>query len=150
MTPELSIHPYLRAGWKQETPAIQPAVQPALPDVNPADVVVQRMRAKLIGAAGTGTVIRGQGTGSGTAGVASGGSGGASGGSTLTVGHGGGGGGGWGASTSGTTTADVNDLQAAAATNAAAIAAVDAKITGASIAAVCNGDGTITVTLTWG
>lgn len=147
-----SVHPYLRDGWKPDAPAFQPAYKPMLPDVNPADTVVQRMRARLIGSSGGGAVLRGVGGSPGLAGIPIGGGGGPGGsGGAWSISNGGSyGSSGGGSPAMASLTTDVSSLQTAAATNTAAIAAVDAKITGASISAVCNGDGTITVTLTWG
>ncbi len=143
-TPQ-SVHPYLRDGWKQDAPSFQPANTPMLPDVNPADTVVQRMRAKLIGAAGGGAVLRGlDGTSGQAGGAGSNGSNGGNGsGGGFTVGHGGGPVSGGGGAAAAASTSDIATLQHE-------VSSLSTQVTGASISAVCNGDGTITVTLTWG
>ena len=150
-TPQ-AVHPYLRDGWKPEVQPFQPANAPILPDVNPADTVVQRMRARLIGGTGGGAVLRGIGGTPGLASVpigAGGGPGGSGGAWSISNGgmYGGSGGGSAGAAS---VTSDITSLQQAAATQQASLTSLQTQISGATISAVCNGDGTITVTLTWG
>lgn len=129
MSTQKTEHPYLRDGWSMRKSVI--------PDVNPADEAVARMRRRVFGS-DKGNVI--------------GAVGGASGATTANGGGGGGGGGsgGGGASSSGGDgvsgpggTSTVSSLQSQVST-------ISTQISGASISAVCNGDGTITVTLTWG
>jgi hypothetical protein len=142
MTTPQAVHPYLRDGWDQGKKPFEPRTTPIVPDVNPADTVVQRMRAKLIGAAGGGAVLRGlDGTSGQAGGMGGGGSFTPNGG--WTVGHGGGPTSGGAGAAAATATTDIATLQEE-------VADLSTQVTGASIAAVCNGDGTITVTLTWG
>jgi hypothetical protein len=143
-TPQ-AVHPYLRDGWDQNKKPFEPRTAPIVPDVNPADTVVQRMRAKLIGAAGGGAVLRGLDGTSGQAGGAggSGGNGSNGSGGGFTIGHGGGPTSGGAGAAAATATTDIATLEET-------VASLSTQITGASISAECNGDGTITVTLTWG
>lgn len=130
-------HPYLRDGW-----SIRPPVP--VPDVNPADEAVARMRKRVFGSE-RGNVISGMPGGDGKSGssgsAGAGGSGGGYGGAGSSGGDGISGPGG----SSGTATIGgrLSDAEAA-------IDALETSVSGASISAECNGDGTITVTLTWG
>lgn len=132
-------HPYLRGGWALRMPE-------PVPDVNPADEAVARLRRRMVGGS-AGTVRGGDGTSGndgkdgGAGGDGSSGSNGSSGASGSSGGDG--------------VSGPLGPAGAAATASVAASAATSAstantKIDGASISAVCNGDGTITVTLTWG
>lgn len=137
MSTERTEHPYLRDGWSIRPPEL-------VPDVNPADEVVARMRKRVYGSE-RGNVISGLPGSDGKSGSAgsagAGGAGGGSGGSGSSGGDGiSGPGGGSGTATLGGRVSDAE----------AAIESLQTQITDASISAECNGDGTITVTLTWG
>lgn len=58
MNNNASFHPYLRTGWGISTVALEKSLKPTLPDVNPADEVVARMRLRMRGG-DRGTVIPG-------------------------------------------------------------------------------------------
>jgi len=143
---QASFHPYLRDGWGQATAALESAAKPVLADVNPADIVVARIRAKMTGDIGGGAVLRAVDGSPGGPGGAGGGAGGndpgfgGSGNISIGGGPGGGGGGGGGGNAA---TSRIAALETQ-------VASLETMVNGASISAECNGDGTITVTLTWG
>ena len=122
---QLVEHPYLRDGWALKSTVI-------LPDVNPADAVVRRMRNRMIG--GTNGTVRG-----GMDGAA---------GETGETGAQGSSGGDGVSGPSGSS--GVAALQSDVALLQGQVETLQTMVNGASISAECNLDGTITVTLTWG
>lgn len=131
-----SFHPYLRDGWGRAGGRDPSGAERILPDVNPADEAVARMRRKFGGnTAGELTALRGANGSDGTSGGSTG--------SGSGSGGGGGGGGGGPGGGGGATDPAVAALAATVAAQAAQITNIYTGLAAATI--TCNGDGTATL-----